>query len=919
MNAGFSALSLCVPAAGPLPAGTGTCVWPPSASAIVPLAEASSLAASVAAWMAATASLFFLISVGVFHQRSRAQHAFPRAAIALLAFCLLLTAHFGAHAFGIERLETATQVGIGIAGLIMAALMAVEMKAAIRFPTMRATLKRLHDETQQLHSAEAEIALRAQLFEANGNVALAISSASTPAELAMHCARVIEEDMKIPFVRIWTSSPDRKAFVLSGVAGVDALASSIGEQIDALSFRQGVANRRTTPFSRADVEQDSAILDRSRVIEGGLTEFAAFPLEVEGELVGLLELLSTERLPDIHLEIFEPIAIAMGQAVRRLLTQNDYRASLDRFEMLTKLAPAAIFVSRPSGALTYTNRKWSSLTGVRNVGTVSHLDSSVSLSMSWLDAIVPEQRDGIRRQWQVAVARGEALQFEAQCLASPVADQPPGKRSKPRSVFGQVRPLPESGDFLGVLSDVTDLKRAERLARKEVSKVERLTKLSVMVADTLSNTTDETFFQDMLATLLDRFDCQFGAIGTVGDSEASLWDASLSDTATLPAGLLESDDDTPVFQTRAVLDRRDSPITQVDDRCPIVGDLALVWESGRPGIAAAETPSPFHHRKLNGLLAARISNGAIRVGMILIGDCERRLNVEDRDLLDRAAHIVGAIVTSRLRVESEQIERKRAEQSLRAEQQKFEHLARIGSMGELAAGLAHELNQPLAAIINYGDSLQHRLPAIPFEDREKAERLIDRISSQAKRAAGIVSNLRAMIRKGTPDRGRHSLPTVVERALELMQPDARLHDVRLDYAAELLDESLDVYVNPVEIQQVVVNLVQNAIDAVRKVPNGHIAVAIDSDGTDARLIVADNGDGVPDRPNEAIFESFFTTKPQGMGVGLRICRTIVEAHGGRIGVTDAELGGLEFIVSLPTVSSESDTHTRIPVASAAAS
>ena len=865
----------------------------------LPLADLASMldqAAGAIAWLASLACGLFGIAVGVFHVRSRGEHAFPRATIALLAFCVLTAIGFAADATGSPRLASAARFGVFGSGAALFSLMFFEMRSAVRFPSVRATMERLHSETAARQEAQAEVDLRAQLFTANGNVAIAIGTAASVDELAQYCAGVLVSDIGVASVRVWTLSRDGRHFTASGAEGIASDPASLGETIPAMAFREAVAARRPMPFSRSALSDDSHVLDRSRFIEHGLLEFAAFPLEVDGELVGLLELLHHDRFAEIQLSTFAPIAAAMAQGIRRQLTQSQLRDSLDRFETLTELAPVAIFVSRRNGELTYSNDQWSKLSGRRAVGQASRPGSSVQLRLNWIDAIEADRQETIRREWSEAAANGKTYSFQAK-LRPESGDNPP---RSPRSVLGQLRPLPGQQGYLGVVSDLTPVKRAERRARSEGEKVERLTALSVTMADTLSKTTDDTFFDDLLDTLVNRFDCRFGAIGIVSEAEKS------------------NPGTQPVFETRALIDRTAEAAPSGADlvglRCPIVDDLARVWQTGRPGIAQGQVSSPLGGRRLNNLIAARVASGHDYVGMIFVGDSSRPLDLSDRDLLDRAAQIVGTIVTSRLHLETAQTKRRAAEQSLRTKQLELEHLARIESMGELATGLAHELNQPLAAIINFVDSMRHRLPET-MDDRDRFVRLIDRIDKQAARAADIVRNLRTMIQKDTPSRHPVQLSEVVERALELVQPDARLHDIRLDYAGELLGDDEAIFANEVEVQQVVVNLVQNALDAVRSQDHKQVAVTVTGEDAAAVLRVSDSGPGVPDRPLEDLFASFFTTKPHGMGVGLRICRTIVEAHGGRIGVRVGEMGGLEFEVVIPTIGSDvaelEDTQMRI--------
>jgi PAS domain S-box-containing protein len=242
-------------------------------------------------------------------------------------------------------------------------------------------------------------------------------------------------------------------------------------------------------------------------------------------------------------------------------------------------------------------------------------------------------------------------------------------------------------------------------------------------------------------------------------------------------------------------------------------------------------------------------------------------------------------------------EGRRAEHELLRRQLKVARLHRLQSMGALTALLAHEMNQPLAAITSYAEAslvqAEHR------EDGEKLRRNLQHIVQQAQRASRTIQELDEFLAKGEPERVATDLVPLLRQACGLVERLAAARGIRLDCgAAALLPR---VFVQPMQVEHVVVNLLQNAIDAVATAGNAGGAVAlhvVHREGEDrVRIGVEDSGPGVDATAVDQVFEPLYTTKSDGLGLGLSICRSIVEAHGGKIW---AEPGpGGKFYFTLP--------------------
>ncbi|MFO1336783.1 MAG: ATP-binding protein [Burkholderiaceae bacterium] len=234
--------------------------------------------------------------------------------------------------------------------------------------------------------------------------------------------------------------------------------------------------------------------------------------------------------------------------------------------------------------------------------------------------------------------------------------------------------------------------------------------------------------------------------------------------------------------------------------------------------------------------------------------------------------------------------------------------ARLASLAEFASGIAHELNQPLAAIANYAavaDSVLAQAPPQPA----KAEDAVARIGEEARRAGRIVQSLRGFIQKRPVEHRRHRLQALLAEPLQLLEPLARRLGVRIGVQVDSGgDGDPEVDGDGVMIEQVLVNLLRNALESLEPLPGqplpaDAVRVHLRAHDGQAFVQVADRGRGLADAA--ALFQPFYTTKPEGMGLGLAICRSVIESHGGRLWAEAREGGGTLFSFRLPLASSPS--------------
>jgi two-component system, LuxR family, sensor kinase FixL len=243
--------------------------------------------------------------------------------------------------------------------------------------------------------------------------------------------------------------------------------------------------------------------------------------------------------------------------------------------------------------------------------------------------------------------------------------------------------------------------------------------------------------------------------------------------------------------------------------------------------------------------------------------------------------------------------RQQSEQRLQELQSELIHVARLSAMGEMASALAHELNQPLTAIMNYAQTARSLAGRPPGEGAGGLVSLLEKTVEQASRAGQIIRRLRQFIAKGETERALEDINAVVEEASALALIGAGGKGIA---ARRVLEKGLPpVLLDRIQIHQVITNLIRNGVDALDSVERREIVISTRRAGDDSiEIRVADTGPGLVPAVADRLFQPFVTTKPAGLGIGLSICRSIVDAHGGRLWASDNPGGGMIFHVRLPT-------------------
>ena len=271
--------------------------------------------------------------------------------------------------------------------------------------------------------------------------------------------------------------------------------------------------------------------------------------------------------------------------------------------------------------------------------------------------------------------------------------------------------------------------------------------------------------------------------------------------------------------------------------------------------------------------------------------------------MSTTALIVGAaILVKVVLVTAVIVQRRRLRQNKETvrEQQRLTHLARVAIVGELSGGLAHELKQPLTSILSNAQAAQQALQSDRVDLAEVREILAD-IVAEDKRAGELIGRMRALLKHEEPTLQAVEMNVLLKEAQSLVRTNLTASQVMLD--SEVENELPAVNGDRIQIQQVVLNLLLNACDAVKDCAAAdrriQLVAKVDPPGRSLHIVVSDRGHGIARDGLEQVFDAFFTTKPNGLGLGLAICRQIVSSHGGRLWATHNNGPGASFHLTLP--------------------
>jgi len=304
---------------------------------------------------------------------------------------------------------------------------------------------------------------------------------------------------------------------------------------------------------------------------------------------------------------------------------------------------------------------------------------------------------------------------------------------------------------------------------------------------------------------------------------------------------------------------------------------------------------PEDRAKWQGTIDRAISEKSdyeVEFRLLLPGSAVKHIHTVGHPVLDASGDLAQFVGSS-----TDITERKLAQEALRQAQADLAHVSRVITMGELTASLAHEVNQPIAAAVTDSNTCLRWLMR-DQPDLEEARQAASRMVKDATRAGDIISRIRLIFKKGTPERVLVDVNEVIREMIALLQGEATRHSI--SFLTELAADPQQILGDRVQLQQVLMNLMSNGIDAMKDVDGTRELILCSERAEDGQLMVSvsDTGVGLPEQADQ-IFNAFFTTKPQGTGMGLRISRSIVESHGGRLWATDNSPRGAIFYLVLP--------------------
>jgi PAS domain S-box-containing protein len=425
---------------------------------------------------------------------------------------------------------------------------------------------------------------------------------------------------------------------------------------------------------------------------------------------------------------------------------------------------------------------------------------------------------------------------------------------------------------LSLARDITERKRAEKRMQAEHT-------VAGILADAVS--VDEATPR-ILQAVCECLDWDLGTLWRIDHAAGVLRCARVWRKASLDAGPFEA-------------------ATRETAFAPGVGLPGRVWASRVPACIpdVAHDPSFLRANEagragLHAAFAFPILLGGEVLGVIDF--CSRAIRQPDAELLDMMASLGSQI--------GQFIERKRAEEALRVAQGELSYLARVMTMGELTASIAHEVNQPLLGIVSSASSCSRWLAAEP-PNLERAQRALERIVTAGTRASEVIDRVRRLVKREPMREEPVDLNAIVREVIAMVRQE--LHRSGVSLRTRLADELPAIRGDRVQLQQVMLNLILNAIEATREIEGRARQVLIASRverGKDVHVEVRDSGVGLAPESRSRLFEAFYTTKQSGLGMGLSISKSVVEAHGGRISATPNSPHGAIFGFRLPVPSGD---------------
>ncbi len=608
---------------------------------------------------------------------------------------------------------------------------------------------------------------------------------------------------------------------------------------------------------------------------------------------GSIETMEVLRHPDglFHRSIVRKFAIPgpdgqpafiAGVAIditNQLAAENALRISENRFRRMADSAPVMIWMSGTDKGCSWFNQSWLQFTG-RTMAD--------ELGDGWAEGVHPEDHERCVEHYSQAFDLRQPFEMEYRLRRHD---------GEYRWVLDAGVPLiGEDGTFAGYIGsckDVTDRRRGEEILRSRVR--ERAEELAIV-----NERLHEEILQRRRAETLLANENRILELVAAGAPLESVLETLCKSIEQLMPGSWSV---IRLSHTYTNGDKKQHPSPQEAETEPISG-IDLFGSNvivGTPPFCMERTIvesvhkdpalTAIHHKGIRSYwLEPIVAPAGDSLGVLAIyGNSEGKPGSTELAL--------GAAIA---RLAALAIERAHSEERARNQLSQLAHVSRLVTMGEMASGLAHELNQPLCAIVNFTEACIELVQSNGADPNELKRALAD-VGRQAERAGSVIHRLREFVRRREPERRRVDLNALVREVMALTRNDARRGDANVRLI--LCKRSLPVLADPIQIQQVLVNLVRNAIDAMIDTPARHrlLTVRTARRNDQIEVLIRDTGAGIAEDHLENMFEPFFSTKSDGMGLGLSISRSILEAHHGRIWATPNGAHGTTFQFTLPAL------------------